>query len=231
MSKDGFVTLKNVQKARSALQENGCLLIEGAYSRRTCDGIISWMDSNERDETAERNYGGTELRIWDSQKRYDLLAEFCGQCDLFISCLLNADTEAYTLLAIRNRPIDSSDITVQIGRWHIDSFRRQYKIFLFLSDVRESTGPFEFISGTHSPAFKARMAMRGIYFGPKDLFSGDRRYSSLDDAWVNRIATDGYSPVPVLCSAGTVMVVDTSAIHRARPCFEGARYALTAYYH
>ena len=34
----------------------------------------------------------------------------------------------------------------------------------------------------------------------------------------------------VFCGPGTAVVVDTSAIHRARPCIEGTRYALTAYF-
>jgi hypothetical protein len=34
----------------------------------------------------------------------------------------------------------------------------------------------------------------------------------------------------MLCDEGSVVIVNTSAIHRARPCFEAGRYALTSYY-
>ena len=44
------------------------------------------------------------------------------------------------------------------------------------------------------------------------------------------MSAKGYRPVSVICKAGTMMVADTSAIHRARPCLEGSRYALTTYY-
>jgi hypothetical protein len=227
---NGFTTLQHVREARSALAKNGHLLIEGAYNRATCNDIIRWIDSYSLRDGVEQNYAGTELRIWDSQKRHDLLRAFWEESNLFMSCLLNADTEAYTLLAIRNRALDPLDTKSQHGRWHIDSLRRQYKIFLFLGDVDESSGPFEFVPGSHAAAFKTSMAIKGIYLRPSDVFSGRRRYSSLDDEWVRKIARKDRAPLPVLCPAGTVMVADTSAIHRARPCSQGARYALTAYY-
>lgn len=192
--------------------------------------MIRWMDSYSSSDGVERNYGDTELRIWDAQKRHALLAGFWEQCNVFMSCLLNADTEAYTLLAIRNRALDPEDLGSRQGRWHIDSLRRQYKIFLFLVDVGDGTGPFEFIPGSHRPAFKAAMLLRGMYLGPGDFVSGRRRYAALDDERLERLTRDRRAPMPVTCLAGTVMVADTSAIHRARPCRQGTRYALTAYY-
>ena len=74
------------------------------------------------------------------------------------------------------------------------------------------------------------MALKGNYFKPRDIFGGTRTYAKLPDPLIDQLATRGYRSQPVLVSAGTVMIVDTSAIHRARPCRAGSRYALTAYY-
>ncbi len=104
-------------------------------------------------------------------------------------------------------------------------------MFLFLSDTTEASGPFEFLPRTQQTAFKMKMLLRGTYIRPGDIVGkGTRTYSSLDDAWVSGLAQQGYTPMPVLCPSGTIMVVDSSAIHRARPCRDGSRYALTAYY-
>jgi hypothetical protein len=228
---DGFVTLDRVRRARAALSGSGALVFESVYSPETCEDIKRWMDAYPVNEKSETHYQNTELRIWDSQKHHDSIRLFFEQCNVFLSCLTGADTEAFTMLAIRNRAIRRDDSGSQLGRWHIDSFRHQYKLFLFLTDVDEQSGPFEFLPGTQQAGFKTRMAMRGVYFKPSDLLKGSRRYASIDERWVAKITESGYSkPSPVLCTAGSVMVVDTSAIHRARPCFGDSRYALTAYF-
>lgn len=227
---NSFVTLKNIQAARQALDEQGHLVLPQGYSAEACQEIIRYMDGHQPDQRTEVNYGGTELRIWDAHKRTPALQHFMDQCDVFLSCLQQTDMQGYTLLAIRNRALPAGDTVNMLGRWHIDSFRRMLKVFLFLTDTSEKTGPFEFIPGTHSKAFKARMILSGFYFQPKDVFSKTRAYQKLDDNRVGTLASKGYQSVPMLCKAGTILVMDTSAIHRARPCLEGARYALTAYY-
>jgi hypothetical protein len=78
--------------------------------------------------------------------------------------------------------------------------------------------------------FKLCAAIGGKYFGPTGLFTNARSYQSLADDWVDGLKARGYSPIRVVCPAGTAMIVDTSAIHRASPCFGDTRYALTAYF-
>jgi hypothetical protein len=226
-----LLTLRNVRNARTALQTRGHLLIQDCYTQDSCNSIVEFVDRCDNDATAERNYNGTELRIWGAQAKDALLASFFEECNLFASCLLGHDTEASTLLAIRNRSLDAHDQASVRGRWHIDSLRPQVKIFLFLTDTTEDSGPFEFIPGTHTWSFKLRTLFDGVYLRPSDLFTDKRPYQHLDDAWVDGLSAKGYRSVPVLCKAGTVLVVDTSAIHRARPCLNGARYALTAYFY
>lgn len=225
-----FLNLMNIKNARRSLNTDGYLIIENGYSQDFCKSIIRFMDEHKSDDKTEEYYAGTELRIWDAQKKGSLLDSFSQECNVFISCLLCNDTEAYTLLAIRNNALDQADKLSTIGRWHIDSFRKMLKIFLFLTDTTELSGPFEFIPRTHTKSFKFQMLCNGSYFKASDIFSGRRPYQKLDDIWVNELSAKGYSPVPVICKAGTILVVDTSAIHRARPCLQGSRYALTAYY-
>jgi hypothetical protein len=225
-----FVTLPNIKSARQALAADGCLLIPGVYSPATCRQIIEWMDSDAAGEGGERNYGDTELRIWDSQRKHPLLARFQDESNVFMSCLLKSDMESWTVLAIRNRALPRGGGELERGRWHIDSFRSQYKTFLFLVDVDEATGPFEFIPRSHAGAFKRGMALKGRYFRPSDFFTGKRAYARIPDDVVERLQGNGYPSRAAVCRAGTVMIVDTSAIHRARPCYEGTRYALTTYF-
>lgn len=225
-----FLTLGNIQRARQSLKTDGYLLIENGYSHDHCQYFIKFIDDHKLDEKTEFNYAGTEMRIWDAQKRDPFLNDFFQECNIFISCLLGKDSEAFTLLAMRNRALEAGDEPSKMGRWHLDSFKKQFKIFLFLTDTTELSGPFEFLPNTFIRSFKIAKLCEGTYVKPRDLLGGKRTYQKLDDAWVDGLSMKGYRPVPVLCKAGTIMVIDTSAIHRARPCLNGSRYLLMAYY-
>ena len=229
-NRPSFLSLMNIKNARRALKEEGYLLIENGYSLDLCQSIIQFIDDYKDNDKSETNYAGTELRIWDAHKLDCLLYNFYEECNLFMSCLLGADTEAFTLLAIRNKALDLTDEESTQSRWHLDSLRKQLKIFLFLSDTTELSGPFEFIPKTYTTWFKAQMLCKGSYLRVSDIWSGKRAYAQLDDTVVNELSAKGYNPMPVICQAGAIMVIDTSAIHRARPCHHGTRYALTTYY-
>ena len=232
MSQRGeFTKDSHVQAARVAVKEDGYLLIEDGYDAGDCREIVQWMDEHVPVEGDEVNYGGSELRIWHAHQKGSRLKDFLASCDQFLSDMEQTDRSAYNLLAIRNRALSPEDARSRVGRWHLDSFRRQYKIFLFLDDVTTDSGPLEFIPGTHRPVFKARGLAAGQYLRPSDFVKGKRTYQSIDEGWIDKLSTRGYEPTPVVCKGGTVLIIDTSAIHRARPCLAGTRYALTAYYH
>lgn len=226
-----FVTAKNIAKARAALETEGVWLIPDACTRDYCEDVKAWIDQNEAPSRRESFYAGTELRIWDDEEHHAILEPFRQASDEFLTAMLGEPAKAYSVLAIRNLQIPPEDAAVRKGRWHIDSFRRQLKIFIFLTDTTMESGPFEFIPGTHAGRFKATMALRGFYFKPKDFVSGSRSYTSLPEDLPEQLAERGLHSQKVLVKAGTAMIVDTSAIHRASPCLEGSRYAIVTYYH
>ena len=106
--------------------------------------------------------------------------------------------------------------------WHRDAFMRQFKAILYLSDVGPDNGPFQFVKDSYRP----RQVLR-------DIWKGGLRYmqNRLSEPEVERILMG--SP-DRLCTytakAGTLILVDTSSIHRGMPIENGTRYALTNYY-
>jgi hypothetical protein len=137
---------------------------------------------------------------------------------------------AHNILAIRNRTLDPEAAALRKGRWHLDSLNQQMKVFVFLTDVTQASGPFEMIPGTQAMSFKMRKALQGHLIRPKDLVQGTRSYSSLKDKLIESIVAEGYETKAFDVPAGTIALVDTSCVHRARPCTMGERYALTSYY-
>ncbi|MBY0371304.1 phytanoyl-CoA dioxygenase family protein [bacterium] len=228
---DTFLDRVDLSSAREALKSRGYYLIENAYDSASCQQVRQFIDEHESDPKVEVNYAGSEIRLWGSQDKSPSLSEFYTTSKTLLERLSGQAPQPHTLLAIRNRPIDEASQTVQLGRWHLDSFFNQMKVFLFLTDTTEASGPFECIPGSHRWGFKLRMLAKGLYVRPADILGGKRTYQSLEESWIDSLSSHGYRPQPVLCKAGTVMVVNTSAIHRARPCLKGNRYALTAYFH
>jgi hypothetical protein len=193
------------------------------------DHVISFIDTFD-DQKSEINYAGTEKRIWMSHEKDELIGKFRHFADRLISRIHGKQITSRDTLAIRNLPVEERS-ELHTGRWHLDSLRRQVKVFAFLTDVTERSGPLEIIPGSHRASFKFPQLLKGQLVGPTDLVLGDaRKYQHLDDAWAERMASDVGGSTPLVCPAGTIAVVNTSAIHRARPCLEANRYALTSYY-
>jgi hypothetical protein len=191
--------------------------------------VRAFVDS-EPEEHCELNYGGTEKRVWGAERRCQRIMEFRSVADSFLSSLTSSRQLAHTVLAYSNKPVPKGS-ELENGRWHLDSVVRQLKVFLFLTATTENSGPLELVVGTHRLFFKVQAVMAGRYFSRGDLVNGTyRRYSKLSDAWIASLNAQGYRQTPLLCEAGDVFVVNTSSIHRARPCFEGGRYAVAAYY-
>jgi len=217
-----------LDRARRDLSTTGFYIFDQPYEAATCASMIDFIDHAPPEPGDEHYYEGSERRIWKAHQKHPATKTFLEQCDLFMSKLHNADTRAFDLLAIRNNPVDEQKRALVTGRWHLDSLRRQLKIFLFLNGATEDSGPFEFIPGSHRTSFKLRLLLNGDLGGPGDFLPGRRRkYASIDDRSVQRMAG---TTKAMVCNAGTLLVVDTSALHRARPCLQGTRYALTAYY-
>jgi hypothetical protein len=209
------------------VKSTGYSILDKRYNSSFCEEVISFMDNyNEAD--VELCYGETERRIWDAHKKCEHISRFREESDRLLSEMYGKTIESYTILALKNIPIPTDGSLIR-GRWHIDSFREQVKVFTFLTDVKEENGPFEFVSGSHTSGFKLKNVVKGNYFALTDLLGNKRKYQNLNEDFINETIAE-IEPTPVICEAGTTTVIDTSSIHRARPCLEGKRYYLAAYY-
>lgn len=106
--------------------------------------------------------------------------------------------------------------------WHRDdSIRRQTKAILYLSDVTEENGPFEYIEGSHKPLDVVGGVARS-WFG-----YGQNRFTEDEIAQV--LEHQSHKQRTITGEAGTLVFVNTHCIHRGRPIVQGSRYALTHY--
>jgi hypothetical protein len=116
-------------------------------------------------------------------------------------------TPTITLMSMRWSFADgAADIDVQ--GFHRDSEAASIKLFVYLTDVGEDTGPHRYVAGSH----RERMPMRL------------HRYA---DSEVN-IRHGG--SIGILGPAGTAFVIDSKGIHKGTPLVRGARLLLGIQY-
>ena len=121
--------------------------------------------------------------------------------------------------------IESSNKNLGSGSgWHRDSpITNQFKTILYLSNVNDSNGPFEYIKGSHTydKMLKVNQHLN------KAL--NKRRFS---DEEIELLVKDNVvlKPERFLAPQGTLIFVNTRGIHRGAPLKEEKRYALTRYH-
>lgn len=104
------------------------------------------------------------------------------------------------------------------GGWHRDRYtKRQLKLIVYLSDVDENSGPFQFVKKSYTPGSKLKRI-----FTLKEK-PGQLRF---DDKDIN------FNDVKnITGKKGTLLLADTTGLHRGRPMSDPnkERYAITLY--
>lgn len=109
------------------------------------------------------------------------------------------------------------------GGWHRDNFTRQFKTMAYLSDVGPDDGAFQIVEKSHHfmQAVRDNYALKQKY--------GDSRMSH--KAVMDMLALTGEGRLHTLTAkAGTVLLFDSSTVHRGSPIRHGERLALTNYF-
>jgi len=131
----------------------------------------------------------------------------------FLTKYLGIKIDAVFSFVMGNRIISKEGNKGSGGGWHRDTFiKKQLKFILYLSDVKNSNGPFTYVQGSH----KIRKKIIDFVKRPRRNM---RRYQSYSSN--QKIELTGKS--------GSLIIVDTSGVHRGKPIEEGSRYALTLY--
>jgi hypothetical protein len=216
----------DVKNALVSLRSCGYFKLPLNIVEADCQAFMEYIDSAL--PGSESHYGDTESRIWDAEKKEKSIFNLQKQLDSCLSAIFGHAPECNTTLGIRNLALQ--DRNFDIGRWHVDSVRSQYKFFCFLTTVHSDNGPLMVVRGTASKWFKIKQILKGIYFSLLDFKNGTRKYTQIDDAYINKLLDNGYSSQELICSAGDIFLVNTSMLHRAKPIKRGERYALVSYY-
>ena len=101
--------------------------------------------------------------------------------------------------------------------WHKDTVKRGFKALMYLNDVSQSGGPFEFLKNYQDKKLQHMIDERGR----------NTRYSegSIDE----QVRVYNAKVKSILAPAGSVVLFDISNVHRGAPCSTKSRTAVTLY--
>lgn len=109
--------------------------------------------------------------------------------------------------------------------WHRDSYIRQVKSIVYLTDVELENGPFEYLVSSH----KRKNVIRDANFLSKIADGGHNqiRYTNNEIEIIKK--EFGYESKLITGRKGDVVIADTRGLHRGSPIISGERIALTNY--
>ena len=224
---------------KKELLKSDFLVIENALPSEYCDQIVKFIDEfiDSNSSLVKTGYQGSMRRIWHSEKYSEILRDYQKKSSVILSSIFGKTYFPKQVLSMRDHQIrfqsEEDFENFSKGRWHYDSFRRQYKIFLFLRDVNLENGPFEFIPGTNL-FFKIKLLLTRPWwlFNPVTHFTNALRpYASISDERVKEVIKMGYQTKPFVAKQGTLLNVNTSGLmHRAKPITQGYRYLAVSYF-
>lgn len=218
---------EDINRHVAEVAETGVSVITGYYSPEQCQAIIAdiektfvnykdflWVDEEQADH-----------RVHGSEKTSELIAAFHN--DPYLMSIAEAfngtKTVNFSTLCARLEPQKSN--LGSGGGWHRDTAMetRQFKAIVYLTDVAEENGPFQYVHGTEKA--------RSLY---TNIIQADLKYAQnrLSEAEVEKVLQNKqFTLKNYPAKAGTVLLVNTFGIHRGMPIQKGVRYALTNYYY
>lgn len=209
-------------KILKILDENGYYVIENFFKEYECKKIIKEMDLfiKKYPNKTYLNKLAYDRRIFGAQninskgiKKFYHSSFIINIGSYFHSSSLK------NLMTMANRTVFKKKNLGSGDGWHRDSINKQFKSILYLVDTNTKNGSFQIIKNSHK--------FFQIVKDSTILNSGITNTRFFDNR-INKLKTRIQS---INGKAGTLIIVDTSLIHRGSPLKKGIRYALTNYYY
>lgn len=214
-----------LRKLLKQVWDEGYVVVPGFLDEQTCDAMKDEVDHllDEHADKAQVTSEGADHRLFGVERVSPTLNQFWEHPMLVQAFQIYCKPEQVTGFTMANR-ITASENNLGSGNgWHRDTASsRQFKSILYLTDVADENGPFQYLRKSHTPWSRVWTSMEF-----KTLFR-ERRYDT--DELTELLDSCQQQIVTLTAPKGTLILADTSGIHRGKPLISGCRYALTNYF-
>lgn len=215
-----------LRAARQTLLRQGYCVIEDFLAPATVDVLAREARQAYAMDPAvvSLESNGSDRRIYGVDRlRPDFtLGDTMRNMDAFADAFYGRDQVAW--FQVLGHIVASENNLGSGSGWHRDSpFSHQFKAILYLCDVDESNGPFEYCVGSHLKPSVRRVAQA--------LRVSQRQYRFQAEQ-IERLEATGVVSrrTAITGRKGTLLLIDARGLHRGRPLQSGERLALTRYY-
>ena len=221
-----------------SLKKKGFAIIDNYFTQDFCNKVILEIENKIRDKDFTNNQSqtsGGDTRLYKFENvSYD--AKKFSE-DQFLLSIADEyiEKKLSTHFVLAGKLEYSEDTKASSGGgWHRDSDGKQFKAMLYLNDVNSNNGPFLFVPNSkkidakRQPIKKLNSLLFYIKRFLKYLKIRDPRYS--EKSISNFFRKRKLVPIEFVAKKGTVILFDSSYIHRGKIIEKGLRYTLTNYY-
>ena len=206
------------------LKQFGICILKKYYSNDVVNIIENEFDTifNEHSskiEILDKENCSCDQRIFNVQKYSNPIKNIFSDDTLFNNCAsrYNPNLNKKTLI---NKVIYNDGFTSNSGGgWHRDNHDCQFKTIMYLSNVDITNGNFQFLTNS---------SKKYIGYPKPRTHSYNTRFA--DDTIANLITSNKTELHNVLGERGTLILVDTTYIHRGNIIKSGERKAITQYF-
>lgn len=210
-------------------RKQGYIVLGNYFSKKTTAKLLAeamqvYENNGPCVAHGEKEGLSNDYRLFGVENRCDGINREFAQNELFARAasqyMGTSQSTHACMLGVLRVPTDGKPANSG-GGWHRDSHGKQFKAIVYLTDANEHNGCFQFVT-------RSRTNMIG---NPQPRTTNySTRFS--DETVANLChAREECCVRNVSGSAGTVILVDTSYIHRGKPIQTGNRVVLTNYYY
>ncbi|MFH6985172.1 phytanoyl-CoA dioxygenase family protein [Marinoscillum luteum] len=211
----------------SGLKNEGCFKIERFLSEEQCRVLVEAADNFiiNHPNLLKRESNDSDVRAYGVERivsDFDIPKVDNLSMEIFRRFVVHNIHDGFKLLG---KITASEDNLGSGGGWHRDApFMHQFKTILYLTDVLEENGPFQYIRKSN----RYKEFLNANKFLNKSI--ADYRFSEEE---VEKLTSSGVleEPTTFTAPAGTLLFADTRGLHRGKPLTEGERYAITHYHY
>lgn len=229
---------KEIDTILKILKKNGYVVLENYFNNEFCSRAISSIKEkiNSLDSDKVSSFGaGGDIRLFKFENISNEAIFFSD--DQFLNEIGNKYTgkklSTHFVLAGKLEFSEAAK-TSSGGGWHRDSDGIQFKAMVYLNDVKSNNGPFLFVPNSKKIDAKREpiKKLNSLLFYIKRFLKyqkiRDPRYSEYSIS--NFLKLSKQTPIEISAPKGSVVLFDSSYIHRGKIIQNGVRYSLTNYY-